>query len=180
MLVRHRSTGWACLGRPAGNLNKRLRAREDGENPSPPRDCKAEKFVARVTVGRFRLALQAFARTTRRWEGRAHSFTAKPGDRRSLNPGSHARSMSALRVRTTFYSRARGRKGHHETPERHSCIFGFSLCADVAASPLDSRTTIRNDHRRRDGHVGRRRSKRDDHGKSRRKCVCTADLCEIA
>jgi hypothetical protein len=22
----------------------RLRAREDGENPSPPRDCKAEKF----------------------------------------------------------------------------------------------------------------------------------------
>ena len=27
------------------NNHPRLRAREDGENPSPPRDCKAEKFA---------------------------------------------------------------------------------------------------------------------------------------
>jgi len=29
--------------------HQRLRAREDGEMPSPPRDCKAKKFLARAT-----------------------------------------------------------------------------------------------------------------------------------
>jgi hypothetical protein len=30
--------------------HRRLRAREDGEKPSPPRDCKAEELSARATV----------------------------------------------------------------------------------------------------------------------------------
>jgi len=80
--------------------HQRLRAREDGEKPSPPRDCKAEFFSAHHCLKQgiaTRVAIPG-----ERWEGRAaarisSSFVvmksrqaAKPGDRRSLNPDTQA------------------------------------------------------------------------------------------
>jgi len=80
----------------------RFRAREDGENPSPPRDCKAKEIRARVTAPEF-----SSKREDEEWEGRAADALpgeelpgsepfAKPGDRRSLNPDEVARATVGI------------------------------------------------------------------------------------
>ena len=69
--------------------HRRLRAREDGENPSPPRDCKAEQF-RRAPLAR----AANRSRSIRCRDGKAapqprsilSGRSAEPGDRRSLNP----------------------------------------------------------------------------------------------
>jgi len=122
-----------CEGSSAVHNHLRLRVREDGENPSPPRDCKAEVRRS-VPLSKPPNLSDSVAR----WEGRAVApislgRTAKSGDRRSLNPGAHA----GVRVGTTFNSRARGRGGdYYET-----AIFCFAVfCNCTLFHPHDIRT----------------------------------------
>jgi|ERR1700719_285796 len=67
--------GWpsqAALKRICGAVNnhQRLRAREDGAKPSPPRDCKAEIF------GACHCSELRIARFGPEWEGRAAALIA--------------------------------------------------------------------------------------------------------
>ena len=77
----------------AVNNHPRLRAWEDGEKPSPTRDCKAETFSALATVfgeesvfdskagmGRPRRCFEFVEKLQRK-----RNQPAKPGDRRSFN-----------------------------------------------------------------------------------------------
>src|SRR5215469_10751413 len=93
-------------------LTRRFRAREDGEKPSPPRDCKAGEFFA---------ACHCPARNRNRllagWEGRvAAPMVGNPPSQETDGVSIPVRLFIACAPRIAFNSRARGRGGRYETP----------------------------------------------------------------
>ena len=99
------------LSAAPSTITARLRAREDGEKPSPPRDCKAEVFGAShcpaADVERFAARM-----------GRPRRCPTLIGTSPSQETGGvsiRIRASRGMRIGTTFNSRARGRGGKNET-----------------------------------------------------------------
>ena len=73
-------------GRSPYTFTRKLRVREDGAKPSPPRDCKAAPIAREPLSGRV---------VSGQPDGKAARYeAAKPGDRRSLQPANSLRRIS--------------------------------------------------------------------------------------
>ena len=126
-------------------ITRRLRAREDGEKPSPPRDCKAKKFSARATDP---------CSESLEFDGgmgRPRRVPKSSGNSPSQETGGVSiRIVRALRMRfgTTFNSRARGRGGKMRL--RFPLLLSFFSCHLQSFPSVNcARTNNRHDSRKR-------------------------------